>query len=110
MPLWWVYADYTLIFEFHYIVQKRPWICCNRRTISIPLNELVDFTAELARLDKELAAAKQDEEFINKKLSNKGFVDKAPAAVVEQQRENLKKVMDKIALLQSSIADIKSKM
>ena len=79
-------------------------------TISIPLNELVDFTAELARLDKELAAAKADEEFINKKLSNKGFVDKAPAAVVEQQRENLKKVMDKIALLENSIADIKSKM
>ena len=79
-------------------------------TISIPLNELVDFTAELARLDKELAAAKADEEFINKKLSNKGFVDKAPAAVVEQQRENLKKVMDKIALLETSIADIKSKM
>ena len=79
-------------------------------TISIPLNELVDFTAELARLDKELATAKADEEFINKKLSNKGFVDKAPAAVVEQQRENLKKVMDKIALLENSIADIKSKM
>ncbi len=79
-------------------------------TVSIPLNELVDFTAELERLNKELAAAKADEEFINKKLSNKGFVDKAPAAVVEGQRENMKKVQAKIKLLEQEIADIKSKM
>ena len=94
----------------NFTVEGAVTVITEDATVSIPLNELVDFTAELARLDKELAAAKADEEFINKKLSNKGFVDKAPAAVVEQQRENLKKVMDKIALLEGSIADIKSKM
>ena len=79
-------------------------------TVSIPLNELVDFTAELERLNKELSAAKADEEFINKKLNNPNFVDKAPAAVVEGQRENLKKVLAKVKLLEQEIADIKSKM
>ena len=75
--------------------------------ISIPLNELVDFEAELERLNNELTAAKKDEAFLNGKLNNKNFVDKAPAAVVEEQRAKLLKVLDKIKLLEKSIADIK---
>ncbi|MDO4742744.1 MAG: valine--tRNA ligase [bacterium] len=76
--------------------------------ISIPLNELVDFEAELNRLNNELAAAKKDEAFLNGKLNNKNFVDKAPEAVVAEQRTKLVKVLDKINLLEKSIADIKS--
>jgi len=40
------------------------------------------------------------------RLNNQGFVAKAPAAVVEQQRESLKKVLEKIAMLENSIAEI----
>ena len=79
-------------------------------TVSIPMNELVDFAAELERLNKELEAAERDAEFIGKKLSNESFVAKAPEAVVNQQRENFKKTQDKIALLKAGIEDIKSKM
>lgn len=78
--------------------------------VQIPLNELVDFAKELERLNKELAAAEKDRDFFGAKLGNESFVSKAPAHVVEAQRESHKKALDKIALLEASIADIKSKM
>lgn len=74
-------------------------------TVFMPMRELVDFTAELERLKKELKKANDDKEFFEKKLNNQGFVAKAPAAVVEQQRESLKKVLEKIAMLEGSIAE-----
>ena len=49
-----------------------------------------------------------DKEFFEKKLNNKGFVDKAPAAVVEQQRVQLKKVLDKIDMINESIEQLKA--
>ena len=78
--------------------------------VQIPMNELVDFTKELERLNKELEAALKDRDFFSAKLNNESFVSKAPQKVVESQRESYKKALDKIALLESSIADIKSKM
>ena len=78
--------------------------------VQIPMNELVDFEKELERLNKELAAAEKDRDFFGSKLNNEAFVAKAPVHVVEAQRESYKKAADKIALLEASIADIKSKM
>ncbi|MDD4700053.1 MAG: valine--tRNA ligase [Oscillospiraceae bacterium] len=78
--------------------------------ISIPLEELVDFDAEITRLNKELDTSLKDQEFISKKLNNKSFVDKAPVDVVEGQRKQLAKILDRIKLLEDSIADMKSKM
>ncbi len=78
--------------------------------VYIPLNELVDFTAELERLSKELDAANKDKAFYENKLNNPGFVAKAPEAVVNQQRELLAKTLDKIALLEESIAKIKTQI
>ena len=67
------------------------------------MNELVDFEAERARLQKELDVALKDKEFFEKKLNNPGFVAKAPEAVVAQQRESLSKVLAKIEMLNDSI-------
>ena len=76
--------------------------------IYMPMKELVDFEAELARLNKDLKKAEEDKEFFEKKLNNPGFVSKAPAAVVEQQRNQLKKVLDKIDMLIGSIKEIEN--
>ncbi len=78
--------------------------------VYIPLSELVDFSAELERLGKELEAANKDKGFYENKLNNPGFVAKAPEAVVNQQRELLAKTLDKIALLEESIAKIKTQI
>ena len=74
------------------------------------MNELVDFTKEHERLEKEKATVLKDKEFFESKLNNAGFVAKAPAAVVEKQRQQLEKTLDKLNLLEASIADIKSKL
>ena len=75
--------------------------------IFIPLNELVDFEAERARLQKELDTAKKDLQFVENKLNNPGFMAKAPEAVVKQQREAQAKHQAKIAMLEESIEKLK---
>ena len=79
-------------------------------TIYIPMNELVDFTAELARLKKELETANKDKEFFEKKLNNPGFVAKAPKELVETQKAQLSKTLDKISMLEDSIKSIEKQM
>lgn len=55
----------------------------------IPMAGLIDKDAELARLDKELEKVLKEIESIESKLANEGFVSRAPAAVVEKERERL---------------------
>ena len=74
--------------------------------IYIPLGELVDFEAERKRLEKEMAAAQDKLDFINKKLNNPGFVNKAPEKVVVQNREDAAKLEEKIANLKNSIDNL----
>ncbi len=74
--------------------------------IYIPLGDLVDFDAERKRLEKEMAAAQDKLDFINKKLSNPGFVNKAPEKVVAQNREDAAKLEEKIANIKNSIENL----
>ena len=74
--------------------------------IFIPMGDLVDFEAERARLNKELAVAEKNLENILSMLANEGFVSKAPAAVVEVQKENGEKLKDKIEMLKESLLSL----
>ncbi len=78
--------------------------------ISIPMNELIDFAQEAARLEKELENANKEKEFFESKLNNKNFVDKAPAAVVDKQREGLSKTLEVIKNIEESLAEVRSKL
>ncbi len=77
-------------------------------TVYMPMKELVDIDGELARLNKDLQKAMLDKEFFEKKLNNQGFVAKAPAAVIEQQKVGLSKALDKIKMIEDSINEIKA--
>ena len=77
-------------------------------TVYMPMKELVDVEGELSRLNKDLQKAMADKEFFEKKLNNQGFMAKAPQAVVDQQRESLARVLDKIKMIEESINEIKS--
>ncbi len=57
--------------------------------VLIPLKGLVDIEEELARLNRQQLREKQNLKKSEGKLSNKRFVDNAPATVVEQERERL---------------------
>ena len=74
--------------------------------IYLPMNELVDFEAEKARLGKELEKAQKDLQFFEKKLNNPGFVNNAPAAVVEKDRASAETIKEKIRLLEESLANL----
>ncbi|MEH6586541.1 MAG: valine--tRNA ligase [Halioglobus sp.] len=57
--------------------------------ILVPMAGLIDKEAELARLAKETEKLEKDLKRIQGKLGNSSFVDKAPAAVVEKEREKM---------------------
>jgi valyl-tRNA synthetase len=55
--------------------------------VAIPLEGVMDIGAERARLTKEIARCTKEIDTVNRKLDNPGFVAKAPAEVIEEQRE-----------------------
>ena len=56
-------------------------------TIVLPLADVIDLEQERARLQKEIDRADGEIAKIDRKLSNRGFIAKAPADVVEENRE-----------------------
>ena len=58
----------------------------------IPLAELVDLEQEKARLDKEIGKAQKELDGLKVKLSNENFVNKAPANVVQAERDRQEKL------------------
>ncbi|WP_008295859.1 valine--tRNA ligase [Congregibacter litoralis] len=58
--------------------------------ILVPLADIIDPKAELARLDKEVEKLRAELKRIEGKLNNEGFVAKAPAEVVAKEREKLR--------------------
>ncbi len=66
-------------------------VVVNGAEIFLPLEDLIDLEKEIERLEKEKNSLIMELDRVNKKLSNEGFVSKAPAAVVEQEREKLRK-------------------
>ena len=70
----------------------------------IPMGQLVDVAKELARITKELEAARKFLKSLEGKLSNEKFVSRAPEAVVAAEREKAQKTRDLIAQLEQSEA------
>jgi len=54
--------------------------------IGLPLENILDFDAERARLDKEIAACETEMKKLSGKLSNQGFLAKAPQAVIDENK------------------------
>lgn len=68
--------------------------------IFLPLADLVDIDAEIARIEKELEQAGRELERAENKLKNKGFIAKAPQEVVEKEREKVKSYQSTVERLQ----------
>ena len=73
-------------------------------TLYIPMGQLVDVAKEIARITKELEAAKKFLASLEGKLSNEKFVSRAPEAVVNAEREKAAKHRDLIVQLEQSLA------
>jgi len=73
-------------------------------TVYIPLADMIDFEKEKARLSKELERVEGEIRRLSGKLSNEGFLAKAPEAVVAQEKEKLAKYE---ATKESLLAELK---
>ena len=73
-------------------------------TVVLPMSGIIDVDAEKARLDKEIKKLDPEIMKYEKKLSNEGFLAKAPAAVVEEQRERLEGMKAERAKLDEALA------
>ena len=71
--------------------------------IGLPLTGILDFKAEAARLDKEIKAAESEIDKISKKLSNQGFIKKAPNEVIEENKRRLREEQSKAEALQAAL-------
>ena len=74
----------------------------------MPLGELVDVEKEIARLAKDLKNAEGEVARANGKLSNEGFLAKAPANLVEAEREKLAQAQDKVAKLKARMEEMEA--
>ena len=69
----------------------------------IPLGELVDLEKEKARMEKELKKQSAELDKLNAKLNNPGFVNKAPAQVVEAEKERAAQLTELVAKLEEQL-------
>jgi valyl-tRNA synthetase len=76
--------------------------------ILIPLAGLIDKEAELARLAKEMQKIHKELPRIIGKLNNPGFVDKAPAAVLENEKAKLAALESSLTNLEQQFSKIKA--
>jgi len=74
----------------------------------IPLSGLIDKEAEISRLAKELERKTGELERCEKKLTNSGFVDKAPAAVVDKEKAKALDLKTAISSLEEQQQKIQS--
>lgn len=77
--------------------------------VLIPVEDLIDKEKELDRLNKEKDSILFEINRSKKMLSNKGFVDKAPKKIIEQEEEKLKINNDKFLKIEEQIKAILKK-
>lgn len=74
---------------------------------NIPLASTIDVDAEIARLEKEIAYLVGFKASVEKKLSNERFVNGAPEAVVNNERNKLADATSKIEALRVNLEALK---
>ena len=75
--------------------------------VFVLLEDVLDFDSESKRLEKELAKLEKEFGFTQKKLSNEDFLKKAPADVIENEREKGTRLREKLEKLRHQYDKIK---
>ena len=72
-------------------------------TVALPIGDVIDVGQEKARLAREHAKCVGEQEKLEKKLSNSGFLAKAPQAVVDEQKDRLAEAAERGARIKSAL-------
>ncbi|AKM19932.1 Valine--tRNA ligase [Geobacillus sp. 12AMOR1] len=73
----------------------------------MPLEGLINIEEEIKRLEKELDKWNKEVERVEKKLANEGFLAKAPAHVVEEERRKRQDYIEKREAVKARLAELK---
>ncbi len=76
--------------------------------IYLPTEELIDISAEISRLNKELELSKKQLLQAEQRLKNKNFISKAPKEVVDGAKDLYNKLNDKVEKLENTIKKFES--
>ena len=76
--------------------------------LNIPMAGLIDKDAELSRLKKEIDKKRKDSEKREAKLANENYVNKAPADVVNKERDKVAELRSEIARLEEQLQRIEA--
>ena len=79
---------------------------CDKMDIFVSLEGKMDFTEEKKRVEKELKKIAKDIIVLDKKLSNKNFIDKAPPEVIEKDNQRKQTLSEKQTRLSSHLETI----
>ena len=85
-------------------------IVLDKAEIQLPLKELVDFEKELKRLQKDKKDAEAELKRAKGKLSNQGFVSKAPAKLIEEEKEKVTKYQEILKTVEEQIAKVEKNL
>ena len=85
-------------------------VILNNCEVFLPLKDLIDFEKELERLEKEKEKLENEIKRVKSKLSNKGFVDKAPEKVIQEEKEKQVKYENMMEMVLERLENIKNNL
>ena len=103
-------SETVVIAESELANEKTVSAVTEAATIYIPLGDRVDFDKEIARLQKEIDNLQKEIARAEGKLNNQGFVAKAPAALVEQEKAKLVLNQQKLEQVEKRLAELKESL
>jgi len=103
-------SETVVIAESELGTEKTVSAVTEAATIYIPLGDLVDFDKEIARLQKEIDNLTKEIARAEGKLNNQGFIAKAPAALVEQEKAKLALNQQKLEQVEKRLAELKESL
>ena len=98
--------DVTVINEEKNIPDGAVSVIVEGAKIFIPMDELIDTEKEKQRLEKEKERLEAEIERVEKKLSNQGFIAKAPAKLIEEEKEKGVKYREMYGKVLESLAKL----
>jgi valyl-tRNA synthetase len=75
--------------------------------IALPLEGLIDFEKEVARLENQLAKLEKENEQLQNQLSNRNFVERAPAEKVQGIRDRVAEIETQVTALRQNLEALK---
>jgi len=103
-------SETELLADRNQVTEKTVSAVTAAGELFIPLGDLVDFDKEIARLTKELENIGKEMNRSRGMLNNAGFIAKAPAQLVQQEKDKLEAAAAKAEALEKRIAELKEQI